>query len=345
VDLDGDGHADILSGSWPGELFLFRGGPGRTFAAPEMMRYADGGIIAIGGGVNEQPDGSILITGNAEFKNEDGKSFVEYHGRRFDNSDEKPISVTGSATAAHAADWDGDGDLDILVGDIRGNVRLVPNAGSRTEPAFAPETELEAAGSILRVEGDAGPFAADWDGDGDLDLLVGAGDGSVSLFVNAGTARAPRLVAAETILPATQERFWEDPAPRGARRGIRTKICAADWNGDGLLDLLVGDYSTSAPDLPEPSPEEKVRHDRIRAELESVETRFSEIAQKIFERDRPKGKEEHDRLEAEYSKVMEEMQNLRRQVPPESEDHGWVWFFERKPVAVAAAAAAAGSGD
>ena len=37
MDLDGDGHIDLISGSWPGEIFFFRGGPKRTFAAPVKL--------------------------------------------------------------------------------------------------------------------------------------------------------------------------------------------------------------------------------------------------------------------------------------------------------------------
>ena len=36
---------------------------------------------------------------------------------------------------------------------------------------------------------DSHPIAADWDGDGKLDLLVGAGDGSVWFFRNLGTSK------------------------------------------------------------------------------------------------------------------------------------------------------------
>ena len=53
VDLDGDGHIDVLSGSWPGELFLFRGQPEHTFRPPEMIKDKDGEIINIGGGVSK----------------------------------------------------------------------------------------------------------------------------------------------------------------------------------------------------------------------------------------------------------------------------------------------------
>ena len=45
MDLDGDGYADLLSGSWPGELFLFRGLANHAFAAPDVV------FIVVGGGV------------------------------------------------------------------------------------------------------------------------------------------------------------------------------------------------------------------------------------------------------------------------------------------------------
>ena len=29
---------------------------------------------------------------------------------------------------------------------------------------------------------------------------------------------------------------------------MRAKVCVADWNGDGRLDLLVGDFATQKPE-------------------------------------------------------------------------------------------------
>ena len=52
---------------------------------------------------------------------------------------------------------------------------------------------MDADGRPIKVAGDAAPVAADWDGDGVLDLLVGAEDGSVVWYRNAGTPRAPKL--------------------------------------------------------------------------------------------------------------------------------------------------------
>ena len=205
-----------------------------------MLKDKDGVVINTGGGIRKQADGSTLITGNAKFEETAEGTFVVYQGKRYKSTPAEPIFLTGCASVVHAADWDGDGDLDLLVGDIQGEVQLSPNEGSAKRYAFGKARPLEAGGKPLRVEGDAGPFAADWDGDGDLDLLVGAGDGSVSLFRNLGTTKAPRFGTAEMLVPSGETAFGPG-APKEPRRGIRSKVCAADWNGGGRLDLLVGD--------------------------------------------------------------------------------------------------------
>jgi hypothetical protein len=183
----------------------------------------------------------ILVAGDARFESTDKGQVIVYEGERIEIPEGKQGGITGTASAVHATDWDGDGDLDLLVGEIHGGVHLVPNEGTRTEPLFGKATQLVAAGAPVRVQGDAGPFVADWDADGDQDLLVGAGDGSVSLYRSRG-GRTPDLGAAEQLVPPGDAK-WGADAPAEPRRGARAKVCAADWNGDGLLDLLVGDIA------------------------------------------------------------------------------------------------------
>lgn len=336
MDLDGDGRQDILSGSWPGELYLFRGQSEGKFAAPEMIRDKDGEIINVGGGVQKQSSGSILIRGRAEFKETPEGTVVTYRGKEYKSTPDKPVMVTGTASAAHAADWDDDGDYDLLVGDIRGNLYFVPNEGTSSKYAFGKEQSLKADGRPINVAGgDAGPFAADWDDDGDLDLLVGAGDGSVSLFQNVGTRSEPKLEQTEQLVSPGDASFGAD-APKEPCRGIRSKICAADWNGDGRLDLLVGDFTTQRPDQPELTAEQRAEHEKIRDELEDLQNRFQELYGKLRGPNRVRDEDAYKKLNQEVKDVLEKMRPLRSKLPRDYDTHGWVWLFLRKPAEIAA---------
>jgi hypothetical protein len=318
-----------LSGSWPGEIFLFKGGPDHTFASPEMLKDKAGEIINVGGGIRQDDEGGTLITGNATFENSAGKTIVNYHGKRLESTPDKPISITGSASTVHVADWDGDGDYDLIIGNIGGDVFLIPNEGTAKSYAFGKERPLVAAGKPIHVNGRAAPFAADWDGDGDLDLLVGAEDGSVSLFRNTGTRTAPELAAAVQLVPPGEATYGPGAA-KDVRRGRRSKICVADWNGDGRLDLLVGDMAYQKPDLPEPTAEQKIEQDRIRKELEGVRSRYSELAERMRGPSRPRTQADTESLGKDLQEVGKRMQALQEKLPPECETHGWVWLFLRR---------------
>ena len=137
------------------------------------------------------------------------------------------------AYSANPIDWDGDGDLDLLVGTDHGGIYLRVNEGSKTDIAFATEVvELkDAHGNRLEVPGGYQmPVLADWDGDGLRDLISGSQDGQIYWFRNVGKA-AERKFAPATMLVETK------------RHGIggRTQVCVADYDADGKLDLLVGD--------------------------------------------------------------------------------------------------------
>lgn len=156
---------------------------------------------------------------------------------RLQDADGDPIYLQWIHTA-FAVDWDGDGDLDVVAGgntDSRRNgVFLVENVSRGNRMVFAaPKPIADADGPITMGNSFAAPVAADWDGDGKFDLLIGRSDGSVIWYANRGNKGMPSFHKPEVLLEA--------PAAGGMRGGT-ARICVTDWNGDGELDLLVGDH-------------------------------------------------------------------------------------------------------
>ena len=144
----------------------------------------------------------------------------------------------GKASAIAVADWDGDRDLDLIIGNIEGQVLLAINEGDPQQPVFGRAVPLSAGGRGIKVDSDAGPHVADWDGDGRQDLLVGAGSGAVRWYRNTGTAMKPALAAEVTLLDDSAIQVTGTPK----RSAGRSKPAVADWDGDGRPDLLVGDF-------------------------------------------------------------------------------------------------------
>ena len=134
---------------------------------PDPLRFfidGDGDVdVVCGGG-----DGNILY-----FKNKGKTDHVVPQTNPLDkvkvHADSSPVVV----------DWDNDGDLDIVVGNINGTIQYFENDGS--------DTFVEIVGTANPFDGiDVGanvdPCIVDWDGDGDLDVVVGNGDGVLAYF-------------------------------------------------------------------------------------------------------------------------------------------------------------------
>ncbi len=148
-------------------------------------------------------------------------------------ADGKPLDVFG-CPSPNFADFDGDGDLDLVCGEFLDRLTYFRNVGTRTEPRYAKGQFLRVGRDVITMDLQMLQVVAlDWDGDGDMDLIVGQEDGRVALVENTG-----RMAGA---MPGfLSPRFFRQEADR-LKVGALVTPCSFDWDGDGDEDLICGD--------------------------------------------------------------------------------------------------------
>ncbi|MBF0288113.1 MAG: VCBS repeat-containing protein [SAR324 cluster bacterium] len=134
----------------------------------------------------------------------------------FLNGEQRSVITTG--------DWDGDGDLDLLVGGESGKLFAYENIGTTRTPNWR---SIENPAFSQNQRSNSAPALADIDGDGDLDILVGNQAGKLDFIKNHGS-------------PVKPEWKIEELAFANIDVGSNSIPVLIDIDNDKDLDLFVG---------------------------------------------------------------------------------------------------------
>ena len=253
ADEDGDGDLDLYWGDFfePGVLLIentgrpcagfFFGNLPRQIPADSQFTSGfnvpapvdidgDGDLDFIMGVLGGAFNPILTSVRNIHFWERTAEGRLELRTKRFLQT----VDI-GSESAPAFADLDGDGDLDLLVGgkidpvkSRRARLYHFRNEGTPAAPSFRLADTLDLSPLYHYA-----PALGDLDGDGDPDLMLGTWNRGVHYFRNEGAdaGGGPHFVRDSSV------------AVDLGRRASNATPALADVDGDGDLDLFVGEAS------------------------------------------------------------------------------------------------------
>jgi len=227
ADVDGDGDLDVLSWWYssyrPARLSLNDGVGHFTDVSDTHMTWAFSlGLFAV-------DVADFDLDGDVDAVGVDAFQVLLWEN---DGTGRYTVTVGVSAqsflepTAVHAADFDGDGDPDLVIGQNPAACVLLQNDGAGNF------TDVTGAQSIAGGNRTRAFATADVDGDGDLDLMVGAGD-----YIGAPDPQ-PRLYRNDGGFTFTDVTSTQLPVVLGHTVAMQF----ADLDEDGDQDLVIGGH-------------------------------------------------------------------------------------------------------
>jgi hypothetical protein len=259
-DVNGDGFGDLVvaaSGADgnAGRVYVFYGGAAGISATPSVMIAGPAGAsgsfgdhVATIGDVDG--DGfADLAVGASGVGSQTGRVYV-FRGASsgltttaswtFDGPDGAGSSF--GLAIARGADVNADGFGDLVVSAMLANGgtgAAYVFAGSASGPASAPSLRIAGFDGTGGQFGSSLEIVGDVDGDGIVDVGVGADNPSA-------TGRAYVFLGSTSGLTATPSTSLAAPDGPSTRFGIA--VAGDDFNGDGFADVAVGASSAAGPD-------------------------------------------------------------------------------------------------
>ncbi len=191
-----------------------------------------------------------FLDGFTYFENTGTRAVPKYEpGKRLRTPDGRLLAMELQMITPTAIDWDKDGDLDLIVGDEDGRVAFIENSGKFAAdhtPVFLPPVYFQQEAANVKFGALATPVGFDWDGDGDADIISGNTAGYIAFVENlSGPGVENPRWAAPKYLEADGRIIRIMAGPNGSIQGPAeakwgyTTLSVADWDGDGLPDLVV----------------------------------------------------------------------------------------------------------
>lgn len=179
------------------------------------------------------------------FENVGSRREPRYRRGRILNCDGKPLQVALCMMVPVAVDWNLDGHTDLVVGQEDGRVMLIRHSGSVLDglPQFESPQFFRQEAAEVKFGALAAPVGIDWDNDGDHDIVSGNTAGEIGFIENLGGCppkwAAPQLLEADgQVIRIQAGKNGSIQGPCEAKWGYTT-LSVADWNMDGLADLVV----------------------------------------------------------------------------------------------------------
>ena len=169
--------------------------------------------------------GSVYYSKNTGSKSK--PSFTRQSGSAslLDNLD------VGNSARPAAVDINGDGLIDIFVGNSRAGIRYFKNTGTMREPKLTEQSGDQNPLGEGDFQGYTSPAFVDIDKDGDKDVFVGQSNGYIKYFANIGTAT-------QAIF---EERTGIDNPLNNVNVGSVASPVFTDMDRDGDYDVVIGE--------------------------------------------------------------------------------------------------------